>query len=70
MGIGNAPEVKRQAFLKELETLAPKNIVYGDEAGMDNRNDYAYGWNERGERFHAFKSGKRLSSSEYDCRAV
>jgi hypothetical protein len=51
--------VKRQAFLKELETLAPENIVYADEAGMDNRDDYAYGWNERGERFHTFKSGKR-----------
>ncbi len=27
---------------------------------MDQRDDYAYGWNERGERFHAFKSGRRL----------
>lgn len=26
---------------------------------MDNRDDYAYGWNERGERFHALKSGRR-----------
>lgn len=51
--------MKRQAFLKELETRARENIVYADEAGMDNRDDYAYGWNERGERFHAFKSGKR-----------
>jgi transposase len=26
---------------------------------MDSRDDYAYGWNEKGERFHALKSGKR-----------
>lgn len=58
-GYREPDEVKRQAFLKELETLASENIVYADEAGMDNRDDYAYGWNERGERFHAFKSGKR-----------
>lgn len=28
-------------------------------AGMDSRDDYGYGWNERGERFHALKSGLR-----------
>ena len=26
---------------------------------MDNRDEYSYGWNERGQRFHALKSGKR-----------
>jgi len=26
---------------------------------MDNREDYGYGWNKRGKRFHALKSGKR-----------
>jgi transposase len=26
---------------------------------MDNREAYDYGWNEKGERFHALKSGKR-----------
>ncbi len=34
-------------------------LVYVDEAGMDNRDDYAYGWNHKGERFHALKSGRR-----------
>lgn len=28
---------------------------------MDSRDDYAYGWNERGARFHALKSGRRES---------
>ena len=26
---------------------------------MDNRDEYAYGWNKSGHRFHALKSGKR-----------
>jgi hypothetical protein len=30
-----------------------------DEAGMDNRENYGYGWNEKGQRFYALKSGRR-----------
>jgi transposase len=26
---------------------------------MDNRDDYSYGWNEKGDRFYALKSGRR-----------
>lgn len=26
---------------------------------MDNRDEYAYGWNEKGERLYALKSGQR-----------
>ena len=33
--------------------------VYIDESGIDNRDDYGYGWNEKGQRFHDLKSGKR-----------
>lgn len=36
-----------------------EQIVYADEAGMDNREDYAYGYNEPGQRFFALKSGRR-----------
>lgn len=28
---------------------------------MDNRAQYEYGWNEKGERFHGLRSGKRES---------
>ncbi len=42
-----------------LATKAVEKIVYVDEAGMDSRDDYAYGWNKCGQRFHAFKSGRR-----------
>jgi len=38
--------------------IDPDDIVYADEAGMDSRDDYAYGWNHLGERFHALKSGR------------
>ncbi len=38
---------------------ADEIIVYVDEAGMDNREDYGYGWNSRGQRFYALKSGRR-----------
>lgn len=33
--------------------------MYIDEAGMDNREDYSYGWTEKGNRFYALKSGRR-----------
>jgi transposase len=42
-----------------LAKWADEMIVYVDEAGMDNREDYSYGWNPRGQRFHALKSGRR-----------
>mgnify|MGYP003460407670 FL=1 len=45
--------------MEQLATIEPEDLVYADEAGMDNRDDYGYGWNEKGERFHALKSGRR-----------
>jgi hypothetical protein len=34
-----------------LANQVDEMIVYVDEAGMDNREDYGYGPNERGQRF-------------------
>jgi len=45
--------------LEQIATIEPNNVVYADEAGMDDRDDYPYGWNCKGERFHALKSGRR-----------
>jgi transposase len=42
-----------------LKTKGAGQIVYVDEAGIDNRDDYAYGYCEIGQRFYALKSGKR-----------
>lgn len=33
--------------------------MYADEAGMDERDDYGYGYSLQGERFYDFKSGRR-----------
>ena len=33
--------------------------MYVDEAGIDHREEYPYGYCEIGQRFHALKSGKR-----------
>ncbi len=33
--------------------------VYLDESGMDERDDYGYGWCKPGVRFEALKSGRR-----------
>ncbi len=34
-------------------------MVFVDESGIDNREDYPYGWCDGSERFYAFKSGRR-----------
>jgi hypothetical protein len=46
-------------FLKQLDTVFSEQIVYADESGMDERDDYGYGYSKRGERFHDLKSGRR-----------
>jgi hypothetical protein len=35
--------------------------VYVDESGIDNRDTYNYGWNEKGTRLFALKQGKRVA---------
>ena len=42
-----------------MKTKLPAQVVYVDEAGIDNREDYAYGYCEVGQRFYALKEGKR-----------
>jgi hypothetical protein len=46
-------------FIEQKALWANEMIVYVDEAGMDNREDYSYGSNSRGQRFHVLKSGRR-----------
>lgn len=58
-GYRERDEEKRQQFIQELQKHKKENIVYIDESGIDNRDDYGYGWNEKGKRFYDFKSGKR-----------
>jgi len=50
-------DAQRQAFLAEIAAKAPETVLYLDESGIDNACDYAYGWSECGQRFHALKLG-------------
>lgn len=52
-------EKKREDFREEIAKYEVEERVYIDESGMDNREDYGYGWNAKGNRFYALKSGKR-----------
>ena len=58
-GYQERDEVKRIKFKEEIALYVPQDIVYIDEFGMDNREDYSYGWNAQGKQFYALKSGKR-----------
>ncbi|WP_242541783.1 IS630 family transposase [Leptolyngbya sp. Cla-17] len=52
-------EHKRAEFLEQLAKVSLSDRVYIDESGMDEREDYGYGWCEPGVRFEALKSGRR-----------
>ena len=43
-GYRERDEAKRETFIAQLLTLPPEKIVYLDESGMDNRDEYDYGW--------------------------
>lgn len=44
-------EAKRQKFREEIAQYTPLERVYIDEAGMDNREDYGYGYNAHRKTF-------------------
>jgi transposase len=54
-------EAARQAFLEIIQEYKPEEIVYVDEAGVDNTESYAYGWCHHTQRFKADKLGHRTS---------
>ena len=58
-GYQERDEAKREAFREQLKTKRASTIVYVDEAGIDNRDEYPYGYCPIGQRFYALKSGKR-----------
>lgn len=58
-GYRQRDEAKRTAFIAQLADIALSQLVYVDESGMDERDDYGFGWCERGQRFEALKSGCR-----------
>lgn len=51
--------LKRATFAAQLATVDPLDLVYADEAGMDHRDQYGYGYSPKGERLYDLKSGTR-----------
>jgi transposase len=52
-------EARRNAFCTKVGDMIAPHLVYVDESGMDERDDYGYGYAARGERVYALKSGNR-----------
>ena len=61
-GYKERDEIKRQEYITYLNNKDPNTIIYimevfavgvlprktSDESGIDNREEYGYGWNEKG----------------------
>ncbi|MEO0520308.1 MAG: IS630 family transposase [Cyanobacteria bacterium P01_A01_bin.116] len=52
-------EQKRQTFLAKRAQLEAHQLIYLDEAGIDDTEDYGYGWCACGQRFEAVRQGSR-----------
>ncbi len=52
-------EEKRAQFARVIATKHRDNLVYIDESGIYNTEDYPYGYCRKGERFHSLKLGKK-----------
>jgi hypothetical protein len=61
-GYRERDEEKKTKF-RVNKSKKPEELVYVDESGMDNREDYGYGWNLKGRRFYDLKSGKSIRVS-------
>ena len=58
-GYRERDEAKRQAFLQQIADYKPAQIVFVDEAGVDDTHDYPYGYCHQSERFYDLKLGHR-----------
>ena len=45
--------------MAQLKNPKAPHLVYVDESGMDERDNYGYGYSPAGERFYDLKSGQR-----------
>ena len=64
-GYRERDEELRQQFLDKLAHIEGKHLVYVDEAGFDNRDDYPYGYSPKGKRCYDFKSGKKRERTSW-----
>lgn len=58
-GYRERDETKRRAFLQQIADYKPAELVFVDEAGVDDTHDYPYGYCHQSERFHDLKRGHR-----------
>ncbi len=58
-GYRERDEAKRADFLARLGDPKAGHLVYVDESGMDERDNYGYGYAPVGERFYDLKAGGR-----------
>ncbi len=56
-GYRERDEEETQKFILKISKKKIEELVYVDESGIDNREDYGYGWNKKGKRFFDLKSG-------------
>lgn len=66
-GYQERDELEREEFMLKLNQIDNNSIVYVDEAGIDNREDYPYGYGVKGKRVPGMKSGKRTERVRSDC---
>ena len=52
-------EEEREKFIKYIRQYAKQRIVYVDEAGVDDTEDYPYGWCEKSQRYYDLKLGHK-----------
>ena len=62
--------------MAEIANIAPENLVYVDESGVDNNIVPQYGWSEKGNRSYAIQSGFRterlsiVAGYEYSTKSI
>ena len=70
MGDRERDEEKRREFLAYLKNKTREDLIYIDETGIDNREDYSYAWSKKGKRFYDLKSGIKLYKNKYYRRII
>jgi transposase len=60
-GYKERDDVKRAAFIAILASKAYESLFFVDESGIDDTEDYPYGYSPRGQRFHALRRGSRTT---------
>ena len=58
-GYRERDEAKRQTFQQQIAGYKSSELVFVDEAGVDDTIDYPYGYCHRSERFYDLKLGHR-----------